>query len=119
AQQGNFTYLGTDGVKRTVNVLDVARNANQGFTSTVDPTIAGILSKINATQSGASGFVPISGVASEFLTNMQWTHPQSTSQAFPTLRLDYQIKPTLAWHGTMNLRDSNFTYGVEQYPGSP
>src|SRR2546422_7894769 len=39
AQQGNYTYVGTDGVKRTVNLLTVARNA--GFSGTVDPTIAG------------------------------------------------------------------------------
>src|SRR5439155_650411 len=52
AQQGNYTYVGTDGVKRTVNLLTVARTA--GFTSTVDPTIAGILSKINASQAGTS-----------------------------------------------------------------
>jgi carboxypeptidase family protein len=37
AQQGVFTYLGADGVKRTVNVLDVARAA--GHTSTIDPIL--------------------------------------------------------------------------------
>src|SRR5499427_7757355 len=55
AQQGNFTYLGTDNVKRTVNLLQVASAA--GFTGTVDPTIKDILGKINASQSGNS-FVP-------------------------------------------------------------
>src|SRR5215470_1629168 len=70
AQQGNFTFLGTDGAKHTVNVLDVARAAGQ--TSTIDPTIAGILSKINASQARASGFVPISGIPTEFMANMQW-----------------------------------------------
>src|SRR5262249_2377796 len=70
AQQGNFTYVGTDGVKRTVHLLQVAGGA--GFTSSVDPTIAGILAKINASQAKASGFVPISGVAPEFMQNMQW-----------------------------------------------
>src|SRR5262245_14527562 len=50
AQQGKFTYLGSDGVQRSVNLLQVAGAA--GFTSTVDPTIAGILSKINGSQSG-------------------------------------------------------------------
>src|SRR6266571_8396018 len=61
AQLGIFTYVGTDGVKRTVNLLQVAGGA--GFTSTVDPTIAGILGKINASQAKASGFVPISPFA--------------------------------------------------------
>src|SRR5215471_2506061 len=68
AQQGNFTYLGTDNVKRTVNLLQVASAA--GFTGTVDPTIKDILGKINASQSGNS-FVPISGVAPEFMQNLQ------------------------------------------------
>jgi hypothetical protein len=117
AQQGNYTYVGTDGVKRTVNLLTVAKNA--GFTSTVDPTIAGILGKINGSQSGASGFVPISGIAPEFMTNMQWIQPLNTTQHFPTARLDYQIKKTLAWHGTWSLRKSDFNKGTVTYPGSP
>src|SRR5262245_41926750 len=61
AQLGNYTYVGTDGIKRTVNLLQVA--GARGFTSTVDPTIAAMLSKINASQSKAFGFVPISGIA--------------------------------------------------------
>src|SRR5499433_1351453 len=117
AQQGNFTYVGTDGVKRTVNLLQVAKNA--GFTGTVDPTIAGILGKINNSQSGATGFVPISGIAAEFMQNMQWDQALNTTQHFPTARVDYQIKPTLAWHGTWNLRSSDFTKGTVSYPNNP
>ena len=117
AQLGNYTYVGTDGVKRTVNLLQVA--AANSFTSTVDPTIAGILNKINGSQSGASGFVPISGVAAEFMQNMQWDQALNTTQHYPTARLDYQIKPTLAWHGTWNLRKSDFTKGTVSYPNSP
>lgn len=117
AQLGNFTYVGTDNVKRTRNLLQIAGAA--GFTSTVDPTIAGILSKINASQAQSSGLVPISGVAPEFMANMQWDEALTTTQHFPTARIDYQIKPTLAWHGTWNLRSSDFTKGTAPYPGSP
>jgi len=117
AQQGNFTYLGTDGVTRTVNLLQVA--GAQNFTSTVDPTIAGILSKINSSQSSATSFVPISGVSTEFLRNLQWDQAINTMQAFPTARVDFQITPRIAWHGTWNLRKSDFTSGVAPYPGSP
>ena len=116
AQQGNFTYLGTDNVKRTVNLLQVARNA--GATSTVDPTIASILNKINTAQAGSS-FVPISGVASEFMQNLQWDESLNTTQHYPTARLDYQITPKLSWHGTWNLRSSDFTKGTAPYPNSP
>lgn len=117
AQLGNYTYVGTDLIKRTVNLLQVA--GARGFTSTVDPTIGGMLSKINASQSKAFGFVPISGIASEFMQNMQWEQALNTTQAFPTARVDYQITPTLAWHGTWNLRSSDFTRGTVTYPDSP
>jgi carboxypeptidase family protein len=114
AQQGNFTYLGTDGVKRTVNLLQVAGAAN-----TIDPTIAGILSKINGSQSGASGFLPIAGIPTELMRDMQWDQSLTTMQAFPTARVDFQITPTVAWHGTWNLRSSDFSSGVVNYPNSP
>src|ERR1035437_89292 len=48
SQNGDFTYNGTDGKQRTVNLLTAAGVA--GYTSTIDPTIAGIFAKINATQ---------------------------------------------------------------------
>jgi hypothetical protein len=117
AQRGDYTYVGTDRVERTVNVLDVARAA--GHTSTVDPSIAGILGKINASQAGASGFIPISGISSKFMQTMQWNQKLKTSQSFPTARVDFQITPTVAWHGTWNLRSSDFTRGTVAYPGSP
>jgi len=40
-------------------------------------------------------------------------------QSFPTARLDYQITPTVAWHGTWNLRSSDFTSGTAPYLNSP
>ncbi len=126
AQQGNFSYLGTDGIKRTVNVLDVAAKSDCDpgpaivpCTSTIDPTIAGVLSKINASQSGAFGFAPISGIPTEFMVNMQWSQALNTMQAYPTARVDYQITPTVAWHGTWNLRSSDFSNGTAVYPNSP
>lgn len=116
AQLGNFTYLGTDGTKRTVNLLDVARTA--GFTSTVDPTMAGILKAINGSQTGAS-FVPIAGTPTEFMQNLQWEQALTTMQSFPTARVDFQITPSIGWHGTWNLRSSDFTSGTVPYPNSP
>jgi len=122
AQQGNFTYLEfvngvATGNKRTVNVLDIARAA--GHTSTIDPTMAGILGKINSSQAGADSFVDISGVAPEFRRTMRWNQPLNTMQSFPTARVDFQIKPTVAWHGTWNLRSSDFTCCTGPYPNDP
>ena len=115
SQQGNFTYLGTDGQQHTVNLLQAAGAA--GFTSTIDPTIAGVLSKINATQSHATGYLPISG--QPYLTAMLWPFNTYTNQQFPAARIDYQITPKIAWHGSWNLRHSAFgsTTG-SPYPGT-
>ncbi|MFN7928104.1 MAG: carboxypeptidase-like regulatory domain-containing protein [Blastocatellia bacterium] len=117
AEQGNFTYLGTDGVKRTVNLLQVAGAA--GHTSTIDPTMSGILQKIRASQGAGTSLVPIPGISTEFMQNLQWDQGLTTMQAFPTARIDFQITPTIGWHGTWNLRSSDFTKGTAPYPGSP
>ncbi|MGH9853790.1 MAG: hypothetical protein ACREBD_28445, partial [Blastocatellia bacterium] len=116
AQQGVFTYFGTDNVKRSVNLLQVAGAA--GGASTVDPTIARMLSDINATRANASGFLPIAGVPTEFQETMQWNQATSTNTYYPTARLDYQITPKVAWHGTWNLRNNKIA-GASPYPGNP
>ncbi|HMV81500.1 MAG TPA: carboxypeptidase-like regulatory domain-containing protein [Blastocatellia bacterium] len=118
AQQGDFTYLATDGTKRTVNLLNVARAANH--TSTIDPTMAGILKNINDSRGAtATRFQDIPGVAPEFMQNMLWEQSLTTMQSFPTARVDFQITPGIGWHGTWNLRSSDFTRGTVPYPGSP
>ncbi len=114
AQRGDFTYIGTDGVTRTVNLLQAAGAA--GFTSAIDPTIAGILKSINDTQSKASGFLPQS--ATPFRQTMFWNQPTNTTTYFPTARLDYQITPAIGWHGTWNLRHQDIA-GRPPYPGNP
>ncbi|HEX4945544.1 MAG TPA: carboxypeptidase-like regulatory domain-containing protein [Blastocatellia bacterium] len=118
ALQGNFTYLGTNGVKNTVNLLNVARANNH--TSTIDPTMASILQKINNSRTATTTRLQdIPAVAPEFMQNMQWEQSLRTMQSFPTARVDFQITPTIGWHGTWNLRSSDFTRGTAPYPGSP
>lgn len=111
---GNFTYNGTDGTQRTVNLLAAAGAA--GYTSTLDPTVAGIFAKINASKVNAIGYQPIAGAP--FATAMQWNFSTFTNQQYPTARLNYQITPGLGWHGTWNLRHSAFGSGGPPYPGS-
>jgi hypothetical protein len=113
AQAGRFTYTGTDGVQRTVNLLQVAGAA--GYTSAIDPTISGILSSINGTLGKAASTLPITG--QPYWQNMTWVQPNETNQVFPTARVDYQILPTLAWHGTWNLRYQNIHGSQPPYPG--
>ena len=113
SQAGNFTYVGTDGATRTVNLLQAAGNA--GFTSTVDGTVAGIFSTINGSQKAASGFLPITG--QPYWQTMEWQQSNDTNQYFPTVRLDYQISPTVSWSGTWNLRYENIAGSAPPYPG--
>jgi hypothetical protein len=112
SQSGNFTYIGTDGVTRTVNLLQAAGAA--GYTSTIDPTISSIFGAINSSQSKASGFLNISG--QPYWQTMEWTQPQDTTYLFPSARVDYQIAPKVNWHGTWNLRHENIA-GAPNYPG--
>jgi hypothetical protein len=114
AQTGKFNYVGTDGAPRSVNVLQIAGAA--GYTSTIDPTISGILGTINGLQSNAVGYVPVAG--QPFWQTMQWTQPTNTLLLYPTARLDHQITPKIAWHGTWNLRYQNIA-GTPNYPGTP
>jgi len=114
SQQGDFTYIGTDGAQRTVNLLQAA--GAQGFTSAIDPTIAGILKSINDTQSKASGFLPQSGTP--YLRTMLWNQATNTTTYYPTARVDYQITPAIGWHGTWNLRHQDIA-GAPPYPGNP
>src|SRR5262249_22906773 len=113
AQSGKFTYVGTDGVQRSLNVLQIAGAA--GYTSTIDPTIGGILGTINCLQSNAVGSLPVAG--QPFWQTMQWTQPTNTLLLYPTARVDYQVTPKIAWHGTWNLRYQNIA-GTPNYPGT-
>ena len=113
---GDLTYAGTDGQNHTVNVLAIAK-AN-GYTNTIDPTMSGYLNQIQATQkSGAvGGYFPIAGSPS--FQSMMWNFASDTETLYPTARVDYQITPKVAWHGTWNMRHAN-TIGSPDYPGGP
>src|SRR5581483_2453310 len=112
ALNGDFSYNGTDGQVHTVNVLNLAAAA--GFPSKVDPTTSGILSGIAASQKQAVGFLPIA--AAPYEQTMLWGFASSTTNLYPTARIDYQITSKIGYHGTWNQRHSN-TLGSPNYPG--
>jgi hypothetical protein len=113
SQAGRFTYVGTDGVQRTVNLLQAAGAA--GFTSTIDPTISGIFGTINGTLNKAADTLNVTG--QPYWQNMTWVQSTETNQVFPSARVDYQITPNVAWHGTWNLRYQNIHGSQPTYPG--
>lgn len=113
AQQGIFTYNGTDGQQHTVNLLQAAGAA--GFSSTIDPTVGAMLSAISGSQSKASGFLPVTG--QPYWQTMEWTQPTDTQYLYPSARVDYHITPNVAWHGSWNLRHENISGSQPPYPG--
>jgi hypothetical protein len=88
AQTGLFTYVGTDGTTRSVNLLQLA-GANS-FPSTVNPIIGAQLQKIqSSTSAGAlSTFDPIRN-------RLRWVAPSPVTNQFPTARIDYQVTEKL------------------------
>jgi hypothetical protein len=97
AQTGLFTYLGTDGTTRTVNLLQIA--GQNGFPSTVNPIIGAQLQKIqSSTTAGAlSTFDSIRN-------RLRWVAPSPVTNQYPTARIDYQVteKLRLSFSDTYN-----------------
>jgi hypothetical protein len=112
AQQGIYTYFGTDNQNHTVNVLQLAQQA--GYSSAVDPTVKNILTQINATQA-SSVWQPMT-TSDLNHQSAQWQYSGGSHSYFPTARLDYQISKNLAWHGSWNLR-WQMNDGTPSYPG--
>ncbi|MGA7886837.1 MAG: TonB-dependent receptor [Acidobacteriaceae bacterium] len=113
AEAGNFTYTGTDGNQHTVNVLSVA--ASNGFPSTVNSLVQQQFSQIN----------PTYGKALQQLTTtlpyqdaLVWQYRWNYDQIYPTLRVDYQIKPNIEWHAAYDMEWRTYP-GYQAYPGDP
>jgi hypothetical protein len=109
AQQGFFRYQTASGEIRTANLLQIA--AQNGFQSTLDPTIAQLLAKQNQA-------IPNGRLASTNdlrTTSFNWLEPGKLLQPYPTARVDFQITPNLSWMGSWNLYGSR-DYGRRQWP---
>jgi hypothetical protein len=101
AQNGNFSYVGTDGVTRTVNLLSLA--GRNGFPGTVNPIVAAQLQKIQ-TATSAGSLSP-----SDLIRNqLKWSNSEPFTNYYPMGRLDYLITPNLrfnvsdTWARTVN-----------------
>ncbi len=97
ADAGIFRYRTAAGEIRQVNVLDIAR-AN-GFPSSFDPLIQRQL----AGHREATQFGTVNPENNLNTATLSWIEPQKSINYYPTARLDYQIRPNLAWMGSWNL----------------
>lgn len=111
AQQGVFTYVGTDNAQHTVNLLNLA--AANGFPSAINGTISSILTQIN-TFSTNQTLTPVSGLP--YMSQFSFGQQQSNTNRYPTARLDYQITPKIAAHASWDLYWRKIA-NTEPYPG--
>jgi hypothetical protein len=88
AQSGIFSYVGSDGVTRNVNLLQLAQQS--GFPGTVNPIIGAQLQKIQSSTSAGSlsPFDPIRN-------RLRWVAPSPVTDYYPAGRIDYQITQNL------------------------
>lgn len=114
AQSGVFRYAGTDGQQHTINMLTLA-GAN-GYKSTIDPTVASVLSVIDGTI-GKGTVLP--SASNFFQQSLNWKIATGSLDLYPTARLDYQITDKVAWHIAWNLQHEHVNPTGSTYPGLP
>ena len=89
AQAGVFRYVGTDGVTRTVNVLQLS--GGSGFQSTISPTIQAQLNKINPSLSLGT-LVPSTNLYSNTLN---YALSGRNLNRYPAARIDWVVNNRL------------------------
>ena len=97
AQQGIFTYTGNDGVRRTINLMQLA--AANGQLSTFDPTTQRVFTDIRAAVTGFEG----GGLRAWNLNTDAFDYSPGGDQFryFPTGRVDYNVTQNHRFTGTV------------------
>ena len=113
AQAGNFSYVGTDGTLRTVNVLGLAGTA--GLPNTINGITSSELTKINTGVTGGA----IATTSDPNIDTVNWNTPQTFTIYYPAVRVDYNVSKKLrvsvAWNNTRTAETGYFT---ALFPGS-
>jgi len=112
AQNGIFTYTNTSGTATTVNLFQIAKN--NGFPSTTNSMIAAELAQINK----ASASTNLQPTTLPYQLQSIWSYSNTTKNIYPTLRVDYQIKPNIDFHAAYNMYWRDIP-GTEIYQGDP
>ncbi len=114
AQQGNFSYIGTDGATHTINVLNLVNSYNPALPHTINPIIAAEQANIN--NSLAGGVITPNSDPNTSAVN--WLVRSPVTNYYPTGRLDYNPTEKIRLHATMNMSQSiQPTSGAPQFPG--
>jgi Carboxypeptidase regulatory-like domain len=114
AQQGNYTYVGSDGVNHTVNVLDLMRAYNPALPNTINPIIAAEQAAVNGSLSGAA----VTASNDPIANNVNWLVASPETQYYPAIRIDYSQTDNVRWHFTYNqTKTEEPTSGAPPFPG--
>lgn len=114
AQAGNYTYRGTDNQLHTINVLQLARNANPSLPNTVNTVIGAQLARINNSLS----FGSIAGTANLNVNALTFLSDNPRTDWFETLRLDYDATRRLRTNLSINRTTSERPFvNTPYFPG--
>ena len=116
AEQGIFQY-GAATARQQVNLLDLA--ARSGHTSTLDPTIAGLVAKIRAATATAGG---VNSVTDPNVQEYVWQPESLRIDNVPGVRLDFNLTSAHRLSASYNYQGQRLTpnlFGNDEpnYPG--
>jgi len=121
AQQGNFTYVDSNGANQTVNVYQIAQAYDPSLPGTANTTILngsnGLIDQVNSVLSKGT-LIPVNGEPS--LETLRWTVPRGVTNYYPTVRVDYNLSQSFrlnfAWNATLQPARLNY---LGAFPGFP
>ena len=118
AQQGMFTYPASNGTTQTVNLLALA--AANGQTSTLDPSIAKLLTDIRSA-TGTTGGVK---AYNQLVDQYDFVPSATQKRFFPTVRIDYNLSNAHRLTASYRYNDFNSTpdflnNAEARFPGFP
>ncbi|HEU5457451.1 MAG TPA: TonB-dependent receptor [Terracidiphilus sp.] len=115
AQQGNFTYTGTDGQPHTYNLLTIAQNSGMNLPYTINADTAAQFSSINSSVSSAT----VTPTSNPNFNEVGWTQASPTTYYYPVARIDYnaseKARMYLSW---MMTKLSQPAVSQSPFPGS-
>jgi hypothetical protein len=101
AQQGNFTYVDSNGNTQVVNVLQVAGKA--GFPASVNSQTSATLQAVN----GVLNLGALSTLSDPNVQQLTWQNAAPRTNYFPTVRVDFIPSPSkrfyVAWNETKTI----------------
>ncbi len=115
AQNGNFSYTDASGNPETVNLYTIA--AANGFPSAINTNIQSLFTTANGYTS--KGTLTPNGTdpqLSSLINNLSFPYDNSYTQVWPTVRVDYLVKPNITWHTSYNMYWRTYA-GAPIYPG--